>query len=171
MCVSPSRGSRSLADMYICSPPAAVIISCLSSFPLLFSQGNTTRQKPVWTPTDTYYQRLRLRMKAAPKESGTSQDRSSTITMPAQPSPELNRSRVLSGQHMQYTVSFDSLEMQPERLEQISQPHQAEPVNVVMPQPTHQPDRPASSTPYLQTSNATCGRLISQLVETPGTWG
>lgn len=65
--------------------------------------------------------------------------------MPAQFSPELNSSRVLNGQHTQYTVSFDSLEMQPERLEQISQPHQTEPVNVVMPQPTHQQDSLAVS--------------------------
>lgn len=138
--VSAPRCSRSLANMGTCSPPAAVIISCLSSFPQLFSQGKTKKQKPVWTPTDTYYQRLKLRMRAAPKESAASQDRSSIISMPAQPSPELNSSRGLNVQHTQYTVSFDSLEMQPERLEQISQPHQAEQVDVVMPQTTYQQD-------------------------------
>lgn len=117
-----------------------MIISCLSSFPQLFSQGNIKRQKPVWTPTETYYQRLKLRMRVAPRESGASQDRSSVVSTPAQLSPKLNCSGGLNGQHTQSTVSFDSLEMQPERPEQISQSHQPEQVDLAMPQPTRQQD-------------------------------
>jgi hypothetical protein len=132
--------------METCPPLAAVVISSLSSFPQLFSPGNSKRQKPVWTPTDTYYQRLKSRMKATTKESSKSHDLTSIISMPPESPPELNRSRGLNGEHTQYTVSFDSLEMQPGRPEQISQPPQDEQLNVVMPQPTYQQDTlPVSS--------------------------
>lgn len=84
-------------------------------------------------------------MRVGPRESGASQDRSSVVSMPAQLSPKLDCSRGLNGQHTQSTVSFDSLEMQPERPEQISQSHQPEQVDLAMPQPTRQQDSLAVS--------------------------
>ncbi|KAI1653466.1 hypothetical protein F4813DRAFT_399845 [Daldinia decipiens] len=39
----------------------AIIVACLSAFPQLFT--GSTPKKPVWTPTETYYHRLRERMK------------------------------------------------------------------------------------------------------------
>lgn len=50
-----------------CSP--AVIVSCLASFPQLFSAA--AHKKPVWTPTDTYYQRLRSRMTGSRQKKDT----------------------------------------------------------------------------------------------------
>lgn len=43
------------------SQKKAVIVSCLSAFPQLFA-ASTRRVKPQWTPTETYYQRLRSRI-------------------------------------------------------------------------------------------------------------
>lgn len=46
-------------------PVVAVAISCLSAFPQLFVPASRSAN-PQWSPTDTYYQRLRSRMKRSP---------------------------------------------------------------------------------------------------------
>lgn len=55
---------------------AAIIISCLSAFPQLFS--GQAKKKPVWSPTDTYYQRMRSKLKQSNKKQNTLYDISTT---------------------------------------------------------------------------------------------
>lgn len=119
----------------------AVIISCLSSFPHLFSPSKT-KQKPVWTPTDTYYQRLRSRLKAAVKERSEDHTLSSISSVPASPLPELGSKRSIHREQVQYAASYDSLEMEPETPEEIQRPHQTYSLVV-----------PAMSRPSLQPRN------------------
>lgn len=59
----------------------AVIVSCLSAFPQLF-KASSHQPKPQWTPTDTYYQRLRSRMKERSKRSLDPLYDTSALTMP-----------------------------------------------------------------------------------------
>lgn len=92
--------------------PLAVIVSCVSAFPQLFSQSST-RPKPVWTPTDTYYQRIKLRLRAISKEKSTLEKVPTVSSSPGTSVPELN---VRSGlrQPDESAISYDSLEMEPE---------------------------------------------------------
>lgn len=126
-----------LTDNNACPPLTAVIVSCLSSFPQLFSQGKT-KQKPVWTPTDTYYQRLKLRVKATVKNTSTDHILSSIISVPARSLPELDSKKSLQREQVQYAASYDSLEMEPETPEEVQQPRQTESVVLPMSQPSPQ---------------------------------
>ena len=63
-CIGMLMESESLltmtADNYL--QATAIIVSCLSAFPQLFTSSHPLK-KPVYRPTDTYYQRLASRMK------------------------------------------------------------------------------------------------------------
>lgn len=48
-------------DICVTDLSTAVVVSCLSAFPQLFTASGRA-VKPQWTPTDTYYQRLKSRM-------------------------------------------------------------------------------------------------------------
>ncbi|KAJ4392295.1 hypothetical protein N0V93_005920 [Gnomoniopsis smithogilvyi] len=71
--------------------------------------------KPVWTPTDTYYQRIKLRLRAISKEKSTLEKVPTVSSSPGTSVPELN---VRSGlrQPDESAISYDSLEMEPEPL-------------------------------------------------------
>ncbi|KAJ4419066.1 hypothetical protein N0V82_005189 [Gnomoniopsis sp. IMI 355080] len=79
---------------------------------VLFNQSST-KSKPVWTPTDTYYQRLKLRL------MGTNKPKSPLENLPtATSTPETFErgfnSRSVLRQPDETAVSYDSLEMEPE---------------------------------------------------------
>ncbi|KUI59523.1 hypothetical protein VP1G_06755 [Cytospora mali] len=85
--VTTSRSSTGMDDssfLWMWSgvqAPLAIIIACLAAFPQLFAAS--TKSKPVWTPTESYYQRLKTRMKAA-KRSDPLYDLSA-ISIPGEP--------------------------------------------------------------------------------------
>lgn len=108
----------------------AVIVACLSSFPQLFSGQGAAKQKPVWTPTDTYYQRLKSRMKATSKNSNTPYDLPTVASTPDHPQPEFESNRSLGRD--QYAPSFDSLELEPEVSEEIQRGHPQQPEKAVV---------------------------------------
>lgn len=116
---------RFLTDIDACLALTAVVISCLSSFPQLFNQGKA-KQKPVWVPTDTYYRRLQLRMKAKNKTLSTSHDLSSPISVPARSLADFDSRGGQQEGYTQFSASYDSLEMPPEVPQQLRQPQKAE---------------------------------------------
>lgn len=112
--------SKCLADIDMCPYPVAVVISCLSAFPLLFKRGKE-RQKPANTPTDTYYERVRSRMKAIAKQTSNPHSPRSIVQMPSQSLAGYRGSGSLKQEHTLYAASYDSLEMPPESPEQAQQ--------------------------------------------------
>lgn len=78
-------------DMANLSVPSltAISISCLSAFPQLFS--GKARKKPVWTPKDTCYQRLRSRTKLSRRKQNTLYDLSTiTVSGDQEAEPQIN---------------------------------------------------------------------------------
>ncbi|KAK7707699.1 hypothetical protein SLS63_013692 [Diaporthe eres] len=59
----------------------AIIVSCLSAFPQLFATS-TRKIKPKWTPSETYYQRLRSRMQKRQARFTDPLYDMSSVTMP-----------------------------------------------------------------------------------------
>lgn len=57
------------------------MVSCLSAFPQLFA-ASARETKPQWTPTDTYYQRLKTRMQNRATRSGDPLYDISAVSMP-----------------------------------------------------------------------------------------
>lgn len=97
----------------------AVMISCLSAFPQLFS-SSSSKKKPVWTPTDTYYQRLRSRVTGSKTKKGTLYDLS-LVSVPGQNDEMQHHNPATTNQAYgnQYSIahrdkdsSFDSLEQE-----------------------------------------------------------
>ncbi|ROV91192.1 hypothetical protein VMCG_09333 [Cytospora schulzeri] len=74
------KGSLEVIEGY-CTSHAANDFTVASLF-----SASAAKKKPVWTPTDTYYQRLRSRMKTDNKKKDTLYDLSA-ISLPGEPEP------------------------------------------------------------------------------------